>query len=93
MDTVLIISVMVLSSAATWLVCRLLYRMKLAKMIEIVQHATAAADHGKTIIRKQTVLINSYERELDGASPQEARRKIDDLEAMVSRAQASSSKQ
>lgn len=90
MDTVLIISVMVLSSAATWLACRLLYKMKLARMIEIVQHATATADHGKTIIRKQTILINSYERELGGASPEEAKRRINDLEAIVSNARVKS---
>ena len=62
--------------------------MKLVRMIEIVEHANAAADHGKSIIRKQTILIDSYKRELGGASPDEARRRIDALEARVNRAQS-----
>ena len=62
--------------------------MKLLKMIEAVEQARMIADHGKSIIRKQTILINSYERELDGASPEEARRKITELEGMLSRVQS-----
>ena len=80
---------MVLTSVVTWLICRLLFRMKLVKMISAVEQARNIADYGKSIIRKQTVLLNSYERELGVASPEEAKRKFDALEAAAGVAKVS----